>query len=87
MIYCHVAGQPGTTAKAKMSNEASLREKLDIPVAFNRIIVDFNQSVPGSHHYLVEFWVPQAADDALRQKQDEGQPWTVDHIHVDAPPV
>lgn len=70
-----------------MNNEASLGEKLDIPVAFNGIIVDFDQSVPGPHHYLVEFWVPQAADDALRQKQDEGQTWAVGHIDVDAPPV
>lgn len=50
----------------KASNEGS---KLDIPVAFNRVIVDFGQSIPSSHHYLVKFWVPEAADDALEKNK------------------
>lgn len=49
----------------KASNETST---LDRPVAFNGVIVDFGQSIPSSHHYLVKFWVPQAADDALEKK-------------------
>lgn len=52
----------------KASNESS---KLDIPVAFNWVVVDFGQSIPSSHHYLVKFWVPQAADDALEKKKKD----------------
>lgn len=38
---------------------------MNIPVAFNGVIIDFGQSIPSPHHYLVKFWVPQASDDAL----------------------
>lgn len=44
-------------------------------MAFNGVIVDLGQSIPSPHHYLVKFWVPQTADDALeytdRQKQED----------------
>lgn len=54
-------------------------------MAFNRVVVDFGQSIPSSHHYLVEFWVPQAADDALEKKKmhvdvlvkSQNQPWII----------
>lgn len=39
-------------------------------MAFNWVIVDFGQSIPSSHHDLVQFWVPQAADDALEKEED-----------------
>ena len=34
-------------------------------MAFHWIIVDLGQSITSSNHYLVKFWVPQTADDAL----------------------
>lgn len=47
-------------------------------MAFHWIIVDLGQSITSSNHYLVKFWVPQTADDALeytdRQKQVYGSP-------------
>lgn len=69
----------------------------DIPVAFNGVVVDFGQSIPGSHHYLVKFRVPQAADDTLEKKKRKERmrvgvwvrcqagPWFVDHVCLAGP--
>lgn len=38
-------------------------------MAFNGVIVDLGQSISRPSHYLVKFWVPQAADDALENKK------------------
>lgn len=43
------------------------------PVALHGVVVDLGQSVPSAHHDLVQFGVPQAADDALEQTDRDDQ--------------
>ena len=46
----------------------------DLPVALERVVVHFGQSVGGAHHDLVQLGVPQAADNALWSEGGGGGP-------------
>lgn len=42
----------------KKTMQTDSQSCVDVPVAFNRVVVDLGQAVARSHHNLVQFWVP-----------------------------
>lgn len=44
--------------KQKNNADCDKQSRMDVPVAFNRVVVDLGQAVPRPHHNLVQFWVP-----------------------------
>lgn len=62
-FLCHLAklplvGRGDRKENLKNNADCDSQSRVDVPVAFNRVVVDLGQAVPRPHHNLVQFWVP-----------------------------